>query len=96
MYHILHINKLFTTNGFDGYLDGRTIKPPKQIIDESGNTTTNTNYNTYMLINQNFVSTLYSIILSALLPYVLNMEYCSDIWKIIEERKQYTNISQIL
>lgn len=35
------ILKLFTTNGFDGFLDGTTIKPPKQIAGDNGNITPN-------------------------------------------------------
>lgn len=80
------IQKLFTVNGFNGFLDGTTSKPPKQIITDSNNVAPNTNYNTWTLIDQNLAAALYSIISSALLQYELNLKSCCDIWKTIERQ----------
>lgn len=67
-------NKIFTTIGFDGYLDGSTSKLVKQIVGELDNITPNLHYNKWVLIDQNLVIALYSTISPPLLPYDLNLD----------------------
>lgn len=90
------INKLFNVNGLEGYLDGSARKPCKEISDDSCNIRANSSYNLWLLIDQNLATTLYSTIPPQLLPYVLNLDTCSKIWKTIEKRLQSTNKSRIL
>lgn len=83
------ISKLFTENGFEGYLDTSTPKPEKKTVDESGNVILNPSFNTWILIDQNLSVALYSMISPSLLSYVLNLET-------IEWRLQSMNHSRIL
>ncbi|PKU84686.1 Retrovirus-related Pol polyprotein from transposon TNT 1-94 [Dendrobium catenatum] len=88
--------KLFTANGFEGYLDGSTPKPAKNIVSESRQITPNPQYLTWTLIDQNLAAALYSIISPSLLPYILNLDTCADIWITIERILQSTNRSRLL
>ncbi|KAL0929027.1 hypothetical protein M5K25_000966 [Dendrobium thyrsiflorum] len=67
--------KLFSANGFDGYLTGATPKPPKQILSDDGTFVPNLLYQTWILIDRNLFDALYSTISSSLLPYVLSSDF---------------------
>lgn len=45
--------KLFTTNGFNGYLDWTTLKPPRKISDSNGAILDNSNFFIWLLIDMN-------------------------------------------
>ncbi|KAH0470888.1 hypothetical protein IEQ34_000611 [Dendrobium chrysotoxum] len=90
------ILKLFTANGLDGYLDGTAIKLQKQILIAEGSVSINPHYQTWLLVDQNLSAALYSTISPSLLPYVLNLDCCHDIWMTIERRLQSTNCSRQL
>ncbi|PKU75385.1 Retrovirus-related Pol polyprotein from transposon TNT 1-94 [Dendrobium catenatum] len=90
------ILKVFRANCFEGYLDGSTPCPPRQLSSTTGTLTTNTLYSTWMLIDQNLAAALFSTISAPLLPYVLNLESCSEIWQMIGKRLQLSNRSRIL
>ncbi|PKU79495.1 Retrovirus-related Pol polyprotein from transposon TNT 1-94 [Dendrobium catenatum] len=90
------ILKLFLANGFAGYLDGSCVPPPEQLIASDGTTTPNKAFQTWMLVDQNLASALYSTISASLLPYVLNLETNHDIWMTVDKRLQSTNRSRKL
>lgn len=90
------IAKLFTANGFDGFLTGIETKPEKQVRDASGAVILNPKFNLWLLIDQNLAAALYSTISPTLLPYVINLDTCFDIWRTIEKRLQSSNRSKIL
>ncbi|KAI0520293.1 hypothetical protein KFK09_007765 [Dendrobium nobile] len=88
------ILKLFTANGFEGFLDGSASKPPKPIT--SANVLKpNPEYYSWLLIDQNLAAVLYSTISTTFLPYVLS-DSCCQIWQTIERRLQSTNHLRIL
>ncbi|KAI0525179.1 hypothetical protein KFK09_004571 [Dendrobium nobile] len=89
------ILKLFTANGFDGYLDGSTPKPTK-FLSTDPKIVPNLEYYTWLLVDQNLAAVLYSTISTTFLPYVLNLDSCLEIWQTIERRLQSTNCSRIL
>ncbi|KAI0497283.1 hypothetical protein KFK09_020506 [Dendrobium nobile] len=89
------ILKLFTANGFDGYLDGSTPQPSK-LVSNATEIVPNPEYYTWLLVDQNLVVVLYTTISSTFLPYVLNLHSCMKIWRTIERRLQSTNRSRIL
>ncbi|PKU72184.1 Retrovirus-related Pol polyprotein from transposon TNT 1-94 [Dendrobium catenatum] len=62
----------------------------------SGEVVPNPNYQTWILIDQNLFAALYLVISPTLLPYIINLETCADIWKTIERRLQSSNRSRLL
>ncbi|PKU69917.1 Retrovirus-related Pol polyprotein from transposon TNT 1-94 [Dendrobium catenatum] len=87
--------KLFRANGFDGFLTGSTPPPPPQITSNSGQIISNPAYNTWILIDQNLAAALYAIISPSILPYVLSVNHCSEIWQTLETRLQSCTRSRI-
>lgn len=84
--------KLFKANGFEGYLNDSTTKPPKFIIDDDSTTVSNRAYATWNLIDQNLAAALYAVILPSL-SYILSLETCEEIWTTLNCRLQSTNKS---
>ncbi|PKU73082.1 hypothetical protein MA16_Dca027685 [Dendrobium catenatum] len=78
--------KVFRANGLEGYLDGTVTRPPRQTTNVSGAVTPNTLFATWMLIDQNLAAALFSTISAPLLPYVLNLDSCAEIWETIGKR----------
>ncbi|PKU61173.1 Retrovirus-related Pol polyprotein from transposon TNT 1-94 [Dendrobium catenatum] len=91
-----HILKLFSANGFSGYLDGFCASPPEFLIASDGSTTPNKVFKTWMLVDQNLASALYSTISASLLPYVLNLNTTHDIWITVDKCLQSINRSRQL
>ncbi|KAL0918916.1 hypothetical protein M5K25_010963 [Dendrobium thyrsiflorum] len=83
-------------NSFEGYLDGTVRRPPRQITSETGTVIPNPLFSTWMLIDQNLAAALFTTISAPLLPYVLNLDSCSEIWQTIGKRLQASNRSRIL
>ncbi|PKU69865.1 hypothetical protein MA16_Dca011883 [Dendrobium catenatum] len=79
--------KLFSTNGFEGYLTGSQMPP----ADESS-----IDFRLWKLVDQNLVSVLFSTISPAILPYILNLTTAHEIWKTLEGRLQPTNRSRVI
>ncbi|KAI0498499.1 hypothetical protein KFK09_019387 [Dendrobium nobile] len=90
------ILKLFSANGFEGFLTGTNVKPQKQLLATDGTVSLNPLYQTWMLVDQNLAAALYSTISQSFLPYVLNLETSHEIWLTIEKRLQSTNRSRQL
>ncbi|PKU76820.1 Retrovirus-related Pol polyprotein from transposon TNT 1-94 [Dendrobium catenatum] len=87
--------KLFRANGFEGFLDGTTAAPPTHTLDGTGQQILNPAHSTWVLIDQNLAAALYSIISPAILPYVLSVNYCFEIWQTLEVRLQSCTRSRI-
>ncbi|KAI0497789.1 hypothetical protein KFK09_021024 [Dendrobium nobile] len=90
------ITKLFSANNFFGYLDGFIPKPPKQSLNADNAVISNPQYSFWQLIDQNLDSALFSTISASILPYVLNLDSCMDIWFTLERRLQSANRSRIM
>ncbi|KAI0511994.1 hypothetical protein KFK09_012628 [Dendrobium nobile] len=88
--------KVFRANGFEGYLDGTILRPPPQLTSANGSVISNPLYSTWLLIDQNLAAALFSTISASLLPYVLHLDSCSEIWQTIGKRLQSSNRSKIL
>ncbi|KAI0505062.1 hypothetical protein KFK09_016019 [Dendrobium nobile] len=78
--------KLFSANGFDGYLTG-SQQPPSE---------SSSDYRLWKLVDQNLVSALYSTISPTILPYILHLSSAQEIWKTLECRLQPTNRSRVI
>lgn len=88
--------KLFSANGFIGYLMGDN-PPPTKFLTEDGNVVNpNPLYSQWILIDQNFSSAMCAMISQSILPYVLNLNTCLDIWETIEKQLQSSNRDRIL
>ncbi|PKU82824.1 Retrovirus-related Pol polyprotein from transposon TNT 1-94 [Dendrobium catenatum] len=79
--------KLFSTNGFEGYLTGSQTSP----ADESS-----ADFRPWKLVDQNLVSALFSTISPGILPYILNLTTAHEIWTTLEGRLQPTNRSRVI
>ncbi|KAI0508127.1 hypothetical protein KFK09_014261 [Dendrobium nobile] len=79
--------KIFKANRFDGFLDGTCLCPPS---------TDPTSVQNWVLIDQNLAAALYSIISPSILPYVLSLEHCSEIWDTIARRLQSSTRSRTI
>lgn len=79
------VSKLFVVNSFLGYLDGSNQKPTKHILNEGGEIILNPGYKIWMLADQNLAAALYSTISTSLLPYVISLETCTEIWGTLEK-----------
>ncbi|XP_020679496.1 uncharacterized protein LOC110097465 [Dendrobium catenatum] len=87
--------KVFQANGFSSFLDGSIPAPNKHIVSLSNTHTPNPANNQWDLIDQNITAALYSIISTSLLPYVLNLNNCHEVWTTLDKRLQSTNRSRI-
>ncbi|KAL0926323.1 hypothetical protein M5K25_002541 [Dendrobium thyrsiflorum] len=92
----LQIVKLFTANKFDGYLTGSIPCPPKHLLSPSDDLTPNPAFHTWHLLDQNLAAALYSTISSSILPHILTLTTCQDIWTTLEKCLQPTNRSRVI
>ncbi|XP_020677738.1 uncharacterized protein LOC110096231 [Dendrobium catenatum] len=90
------VYKLFSANGFEDFLTGAASKPSKQVKNLDGSLSPNPLFHTWFLIDQNLAAAIFSTIGSSLLPYVLNLDSCHEIWVTIERRLQSSNRSRLL
>lgn len=79
------VMKLFSANGYSGFLTGELSCPNQFSISDSGEEIENP-YEKWLLTDWNMVSALYAMILPSLLPYILNLNSYADIWATIERR----------
>ncbi|KAI0516629.1 hypothetical protein KFK09_009306 [Dendrobium nobile] len=84
----LQVFKLFSANGFEGYLTG-SILPPATEADSQG-------FRLWKLVDQNLVSALLSTISASVLPYVLSLSTAHEVWITLENRLQPTNRSRVI
>lgn len=49
----------------------------------------------WILTDQNLVSALYATISQSILPYILNLNTCAEIWETVEKQLQFTNRARI-
>ncbi|KAI0531254.1 hypothetical protein KFK09_000807 [Dendrobium nobile] len=80
------VEKIFTANGFKGFLD-RTSSCP---------TTSTEERDLWILTDQNLSVALYSVISTSILPYVLSLTHCSEIWQTLANRLQSTTRSRVI
>ncbi|PKU79631.1 Retrovirus-related Pol polyprotein from transposon TNT 1-94 [Dendrobium catenatum] len=86
------IFKLFKANGFEGFLDGSCPCPnPSTILSE-----TEMSFKTWNHIDQNLAAALYSVISPSILPYVLSLDHCTEIWDTIARRLQSNTRSRTI
>ncbi|PKU85216.1 Retrovirus-related Pol polyprotein from transposon TNT 1-94 [Dendrobium catenatum] len=86
------IFKLFKANGFEGFLDGSCICPhPSSPISE-----TELSFQTWNHLDQNLAASLYYVISPTILPYVLSLDHCADIWDTIARRLQSNTRSRTI
>ncbi|KAI0510858.1 hypothetical protein KFK09_011468 [Dendrobium nobile] len=71
--------KLFKANSFEGFLDVSCICPSPL----APSSETELSYQTWNLLDQNIAAALYSVISPSILPYVLSLEHCTEIWETI-------------
>ncbi|PKU60283.1 Retrovirus-related Pol polyprotein from transposon TNT 1-94 [Dendrobium catenatum] len=88
--------KLFSANGYEGFLNGTTPAPPNLISDNTGQQIPNPQYAIWRLLDQNLAAALYSVISSSILPYVLSETHCADIWLVLDRRLQSITRSRII
>lgn len=89
------ILKLFRANGFEGFLTGTTVCPPKLIISTENEQHENPDYLRWIMVDQNLSSALFSTISPSILPYVLELNTCAEIWEVITRRLQASNRARI-
>ncbi|PKU73790.1 Retrovirus-related Pol polyprotein from transposon TNT 1-94 [Dendrobium catenatum] len=80
--------KLFKANGFEGFLDGSCTYPAANDPHLSPHLWT--------LLDQNLAAALYSVISPSILPYVLCLDHCSEIWDTIARRLQSSTRSRTI
>ncbi|KAI0500580.1 hypothetical protein KFK09_018794 [Dendrobium nobile] len=91
------IEKVFTANGFRGFIDGTCTCPPQSSSSEAlSRTDDSISYSDWILIDQNLSAALYSVITPSILPYVLTLDHCQEIWNTLAHRLQATNRSRII
>ncbi|KAI0495511.1 hypothetical protein KFK09_021812 [Dendrobium nobile] len=84
--------KLFKANGFEGFLDGSCICPnPQDPTAEN-----EISFHTWNLLEQNLSAALYSVISPSILPYVLSLDHCAQIWDTIARRLQSNTRSRTI
>ncbi|PKU76601.1 Retrovirus-related Pol polyprotein from transposon TNT 1-94 [Dendrobium catenatum] len=88
--------KLFRANGYHGFLDGSSSIPSDNITSATGQSVPNPAYTNWILIDQNLAAALYSVISPTILPYVLSVEHCHEIWTILDRRLQSSTRSRII
>ncbi|KAL0908526.1 hypothetical protein M5K25_023022 [Dendrobium thyrsiflorum] len=90
------ILKVFAANGFEGFLTGSIPSPPRFLFSVSGLPSPNPAFAQWTLIDQNLTAALYSIISPSLLPYILNLTTCAEVWQTLDKRLQSSNRSRLL
>lgn len=90
------ILKIFKANNYADHLDGSSPCPAEHILQFDGISNLNPTYTTWKLIDQHLAASLYSIISTPLLPYVIHLNTCTKIWQTLERRLQAANRSCIL
>ncbi|KAI0507419.1 hypothetical protein KFK09_013544 [Dendrobium nobile] len=88
--------KLFRANNYSSFLDQTTVIPSRTIIDSTGTSIINEAYCRWVLADQNLAAAICSTISASILPYVLNLDNCADIWSTLERRLQATNRSRVI
>lgn len=90
------VTKIFSANGFMGFLDGSHLCPPKFVLTDSNPLSLSPTYTTWLLIDQNLSATLYSTISLSILPYIVNLNTSKEIWETIAKRLQSKNWSKVI
>lgn len=88
--------ELFCANGFEAFLDGSSLKLENFLVSTLGVTKLNLEYHKWLMSYQNLAIALCSMISSAILPYVQELEHCHEIWTVIKRRLQATNRSRVI
>ncbi|KAL0928117.1 hypothetical protein M5K25_002358 [Dendrobium thyrsiflorum] len=86
----------FHCQGFEGFLNGSSVYPPRSINIDSGQLIPNPDYTNWTLLDQNLAAALYSVVSSTILPYVLSVEQCNDIWTTLDRQLQSSTRSRII
>ncbi|KAL0928120.1 hypothetical protein M5K25_002361 [Dendrobium thyrsiflorum] len=81
---------------FEGFLNGSSVYPPRSINIDSGQLIPNPDYTNWTLLDQNLAAALYSVVSSTILPYVLSVEQCNDIWTTLDRQLQSSTRSRII
>ncbi|KAL0919184.1 hypothetical protein M5K25_011263 [Dendrobium thyrsiflorum] len=84
--------KLFRANGFEGFLDSSCTFPSPHTPSSS----TTLSYQTWTLLDQNLAVALYSVISPSILPYILSLYHCTEIWDTIARRLQSSTRSRTI
>ncbi|PKU85211.1 hypothetical protein MA16_Dca018261 [Dendrobium catenatum] len=90
------IFKLFKAKNYEGFLDNSLSAPSRLLIDSSGKSQINPAYARWHLVDQNIAATLSSIVTTSILPYVLHLDTCAEIWSMLERRLQASNRSKVI
>ncbi|KAL0920813.1 hypothetical protein M5K25_009983 [Dendrobium thyrsiflorum] len=90
------IHKLFKSNVYSDYLDGSAAAPSKMLQTSNGIIQPNPAYNQWTLTDQNLAAAICSTISTSILPYVLQLESCYDIWATLTRRLQASNRSRVI
>ncbi|KAI0501098.1 hypothetical protein KFK09_019316 [Dendrobium nobile] len=90
------ILKLLRANGFANFLDNAVQKPSRLLQYTDGSSELNPAYTHWILVDQNLAAALCSTISSSILPYVLHLDRCADIWTTLEQRLQASNRSRVI
>ncbi|PKU73330.1 Retrovirus-related Pol polyprotein from transposon TNT 1-94 [Dendrobium catenatum] len=88
------VEKIFSANGFMGFLDG-SIKCPLTASDIP-HPDRESPYQVWSLLDQNLASALLSVISVSILPYVLSLKHCAEIWATLSHRLQASTRSRIV
>ncbi|KAL0903685.1 hypothetical protein M5K25_028083 [Dendrobium thyrsiflorum] len=83
------VEKIYTANGFKGFLDGSS-KPPPQ--DQSPSSSPDV----WHFLDHNLAAALFSIITPSILPYVLSLTHCAKIWATLAHRLQASTRSRLI
>ncbi|PKU79283.1 Retrovirus-related Pol polyprotein from transposon TNT 1-94 [Dendrobium catenatum] len=84
--------KLFKANGFEGFLDDSCLCPSPHHQTMANELS----FQTWNLLDQNLAVALYSIISPSILPYVLSLDHCAEIWETIARRLQSNTRSRTI
>ncbi|KAI0500641.1 hypothetical protein KFK09_018857 [Dendrobium nobile] len=87
----LQVFKLFSANGFEGFLTGSITAP---VV--SSTTSNADELHLWKQVDQNLVSALLSTISSSVLPYIISLSTAHEIWSVLEKRLQPTNRSRVI
>ncbi|KAI0523408.1 hypothetical protein KFK09_005803 [Dendrobium nobile] len=90
------ILKLLRANGFDKHIDITAPPPPRLLLQADGSQLPNPAHIQWKFVDQNIAAALCSTISPSILPYVLHLDTCSDIWHTLEQRLQASNRSRVL
>lgn len=76
-------------------MDGSYICPSQYITNTARAKVLNPQHTTWLLIDQNLATALYSVISQTILPYVLSLDHCSEIWATVGKRLQSTTRARV-